>query len=66
MWQGLMLSYQAYVYKYSLIIEFTRILYCALRPCWTILASVDTAIGNIIFSVGLHYDTFLTSSPNTY
>ena len=66
MWQGFILSYPAYVYKYSLIIEFGRILYCDLRPCLTILASSDTPIGNINFSVGLHYDSFLTSSPYTY
>ena len=66
MWQGFILSYPAYVYKYSLIIEFTRILYCDLRPCWTILASFDTAIGNINFSVGLPYNIFLTSSLYTH
>ena len=41
-------------------------LYCGLRPYLTMLASSDTAIGNINFSVGLHYDIFLTSSPYTY
>ena len=30
------------------------------------LASSDTAIGNTNFSVGLHYDIFLTSSPYTF